>query len=364
MIIKKNDKIIIVFYIFLIISFASGIFYTSTNFENLPKPDWVIKQLTIIEFEKTLEIDQEKLFLTMSDIENYPKILPKNFVSVNILENNENIIIAEEEIQEKGIRSKFLVKHTLVPYEQHILEILDGDAKGTRISQIYSADGELTTLKTTIDINFKGLLTPFSYLPESNVRHGMNTVITSFYDYAKGYDTLEKNQIDNLYREILLRPADKQGLEYYSKLLETNQININDIRIELSNSKEAKYIIKPSELKKISELENDTIDEINEIYKKILQREVDEQGLEHYGTLLELKKLSIKEIEETLFNSEEALSIRISLPNMKLVDDLHVNMTGKHADWETLYYYVDLIEQKNISSDEIEKLMLENLNEP
>ena len=49
---------------------------------------------------------------------------------------------------------------------------------------------------------------------------------------------------------------------------------------------------------------------------------------------------------------------------MKLVDDLHVNMTGKHADWETLYYYVDLIEQKNISSDEIEKLMLENLNEP
>ena len=90
MLLKKNDKIIIIFYVLLAISFSSATLYTSTTFEDLPAPTWVLEKLTSLEFEKTLEIEQEKLFQTMSDIENFPIILPKTFVSVNILEINEN----------------------------------------------------------------------------------------------------------------------------------------------------------------------------------------------------------------------------------------------------------------------------------
>ena len=339
MFLKKNDKIIISFYILLAISFSFGVLYTSTTFEDLPTPTWVLEKLTFLEFEKTLEIEQEKLFLTMSDLESYPKILPKTFVSVNILEINENIIITEEEIQEKGIRTKFLVKHTLIPNDEHIFEILEGDAKGTKIHQFFSSNGNFTNLKTTVDINFEGILTPFSYLPKNNVQHAMDTVITAFYDYSIGHDTLEEKQIDDLFREILLRPADKEGLEYFSELLGTNQITIADVKFELLNSEEAKNIIKPSELKQINELKDETIINIDNIYREILQRPYDKQGIEHYGTLLELEKLSLDDIEKQLFNSQEALNIRIDSPLYQMIDDVHMEVTGNHADWDVLYSY-------------------------
>ncbi|RZD43751.1 MAG: hypothetical protein CXT78_07605, partial [Thaumarchaeota archaeon] len=208
---QKKDKIIITFYIFLATSFSFGILYVSTTFEDLPTPKWVIEQLKELKFERTLDIEPEKLFLTMTDVKNFPKILPRNFVSVNILETSKNMIIAEEEIQEKGIRVKLLVKHSFIPYTEHTMEILDGDAKGTTIHQLFSNEGNSTKLTTSTKVDFKGILTPFSYLPESNVHHAMDTVVTSFHNYAKGHDSLAKNKIDDLYREILLRPADKEG---------------------------------------------------------------------------------------------------------------------------------------------------------
>ena len=370
MLLKKNDKIIIGFYIFLAISFSSVVLYTATTFEDLPKPNWIPKQLTHLEFERTLEIEQETFFLIMSDIENFPKILPQNFISVNILEINENTIIAEEEIQEKGIRAKFLVKHTLISNDEHILEVLEGDAKGTKIHLFFSTDGNFTKLITTVDVNLKGILTPFSYLPESNVNSAMNTVVTSFYDYAKGFDTLEKKKIDVLYREILLRPADTSGLEYYGGLLETNQITIADIRLELSHSEEGKYVVKPNDLKQISELKNETKNTISELYEKILQREPDVSGLQHYGTLLELEKLSIDEIELALFNSEEALSMRgANLPGKKLINDLYFDLTGKNPDLDTLNYYVNLLNKIDLdsieaNSEEIKKLIVDNYDVP
>jgi len=364
MFLKKNDKIIISFYALLAISFSFGVLYTSTTFEDLPTPTWVLEKLTFLEFEKTLEIEQERLFLTMSDLENYPKILPKTFVSVDILEINENIIITEEEIQEKGIRAKFLVKHTLIPNEEHIFEILEGDAKGTKIHQFFSSNGNFTNLKTTVDINFEGILTPFSYLPKNNVQHAMDTVITAFYDYSKGHDTVEEKQIDNLFREILLRPADKEGLKYFSELLGTNQITIDDVKFELLNSEEAKNIIKPTELKQINELKDETIIQIDKLYREILQRPYDEEGMKHYGTLLELEKLSLNDIEKQLFNSQEALSIRISGPVEKMIDDLYLEIHGKHADLDVLNYYKVLFANKTMTSEDIKVDMLDNLIEP
>tara|TARA_B110000438_G_C15752292_1_gene623551 strand:+ start:357 stop:1472 length:1116 start_codon:yes stop_codon:yes gene_type:complete len=365
---NKNDKIIIIFYIVLAISFISILLYTSTTYEDLPTPTWVLEQLTFVEIERTLEIEQERLFLTMSDIENYPKVLPQNFVSVKILEINENFIIAEEEIQEKGIRTKFLVKHTLIPYDEHILEIMDGDAKGTKIHQFFSTDGNFTKLITTVNIDFKGILTPFSYLPESNLNHAMNTVVTNFYIYAKGYDNPNYQIIDDLYREILLRPADKSALERYGGLLDENQITITDIRYTLLNSEEGKKILNPAELKQINELREETIMKIDDIYREILQRPYDEQGMKYYGTLLELEKLSIEDLEKKLFNSEEALNLRLNTPLNQMIDDVYMEVTGNHADWDVLLYYNSFHYNKTISGsamdvfrEDIKVDMLENL---
>ena len=194
---KRNDKIIIGFYIFLLISFMSAMFYITMSFQDLPTPNWVLKPIKKIEFEKLLEIKKEQLFLTMTDVPNYTRILPKTFISVNILETAINEIIAEEEIQEKGVRIKLLVKHSIIPYQEHKIEILDGDAKGTIIQQQFTQEGNFTKLITKVNVNFNGLLTPFRYIPESNVQHAMNTVTTSFYEYSKGYNSPDFCFLDN-----------------------------------------------------------------------------------------------------------------------------------------------------------------------
>ena len=54
--------------------------------------------------------------------------------------------------------------------------------------------------------------------------------------------TESKQIVDDLYREILLRPADPSGLQYYASQLESKKMNIDDIRIMLINSIEAESI--------------------------------------------------------------------------------------------------------------------------
>ena len=103
----------------------------------------------------------------------------------------------------------------------------------------------------------------------------------------------------------------------------------------------------------ITELKEESKLQIDNLYKEILQRSADKEGLEHFGTLLELEKLSLEEIEEQLFNSQESLSIRISLPANKLIDDLYMEVNGRHADWDTLNYYVQLLGNKTMTPEEI-----------
>ena len=79
--------------------------------------------------------------------------------------------------------------------------------------------------------------------------------------------------------------------------------------------------------------------------------------------------MSIEEIEQELFNSQETVLIRIFLPAMKLVDDLYLNVIGKYANWKTLHYYVNLIEKEDLVLDEanleeLKKLMLNDYGDP
>ncbi len=46
-----------------------------------------------------MNVDKEKLFDTMSDLENYPNVLPENFKRIKIISESENSIIAEEVVQ-------------------------------------------------------------------------------------------------------------------------------------------------------------------------------------------------------------------------------------------------------------------------
>ena len=185
-------------------------------------------------------------FETISDIEKYPLILPNNFHSVKILEQKNNELIAEEIISEKGIRTKLIAKHILVPYESHTIEIIDGDAKGTKIIQTFEEIPSGTKISIKLELNVQGVLTPVKFFPQSNVQNAMNTVITSFIQYSQLFESNEAKIIDDLYREILLRPADLYGLQSYVSKLKTGEMTLDEIKLDILNSNEKQSMLKNS----------------------------------------------------------------------------------------------------------------------
>jgi hypothetical protein len=143
------------------------------------------KTVIKISFSRIIDIDKKEIFDVMANIEKYPTILPKNYVSVIIINQTNNTIFAEEEIMEKGIKTKLLVKHTIFPYEKHVLEVLSGDAENTIITEIYEDVNSSVRLTTDAEIHLQGILVPFGFLAQNNLEHAMNTAIDIFVEYTR-----------------------------------------------------------------------------------------------------------------------------------------------------------------------------------
>ena len=251
--IQKTDKVIIIFYIFLAITFTIGISYITSTFDTTEHLIEFPQPVTELQITKIVDVNQEEAFLIMTDVKNYPKILPRNIISVNIINQIDNSVLAEYEVIEHGIRTKLLANHTMYPYDKHIIEIMDGDAKGTKLMQDFTTFNteieklpecdqsfdECTKIDSRVELDLKGLLSPFSYLPKGNLDHASDTVISSFTNYMQLSKNETKKIIDDLYREILLRPADTEAFEYWGSLLESEKITKIELRKSLLKSEEA-----------------------------------------------------------------------------------------------------------------------------
>lgn len=136
-----------------------------------------------ISFERKVDVNKEILFNTFANLENYPKILPENYKSITFI--SEKSFMAKEIVGEKGIFVELDTKHTIIPYDRHIIEVISGDAKGTRIEVFFEEDGESTTLNVKMELKFSGILSPFNLIPDSSLIHAANTVIDRFVEYSK-----------------------------------------------------------------------------------------------------------------------------------------------------------------------------------
>ena len=239
---------------FLAISYTSAILYIDKSFSDVKFPEEVKKIVDEITIVKKVEINKTKIFETMADIQDYPIILPQNVISVKILNQSNNVIYAEEELSEKFVKTKLIVKHTLLPYDKHILEVMSGDAQGTMITQTFEETNSTTILTTNVKLNLKGILAPFVYFPQGSLEQYADKTLDKIINYAVGFDDKSKKTIDDLYREILHRPADIQGLQHYGSLLESGKMTIDDVRNVLLNSEERKSLLEPSEQKTVDEL--------------------------------------------------------------------------------------------------------------
>ena len=303
---NKTDKIILIFYIFLASSFGLYVLTYDIGLEESLLEVITPKKITEFETSRLVDISNTRIFDIMANVENFPNVLPENVVSVNILSKTDNEIIAEEELSEAGIKTKLLVKHTIKPYSEHIIEIIDGDAEGTKITQYFESVDSQTKLTTKVDLNVKGITSLVAFVPEGNLVHAINTVISHFVEYSK-YNVYEI-AVNSIYQEILDRQADEEGLSHFSALLRDGQITEQDLRFALLNSEERVF-----KQKTIDELNEETINVINDLYGKILLRESDPEGLAYFGSLFESGVTSDK-IRAMLLESDEGKNISFNHP--------------------------------------------------
>ncbi|RZD48850.1 MAG: hypothetical protein CXT78_00480 [Thaumarchaeota archaeon] len=312
----KSDKIAIIFYACLGISLIITYSYFDSLYER-PQIDLHLP----LEPHKTISFSNiittrthEQMYDVITDIENYPLVLPKNILSVKILNKTDDFIIAEEELYENFIKTKLTVKHSFTPMKKHIIEILDGDAKGTVITQSFIGLPDGLEIKTDVDLNLKGVLYPVSFLPKIALKHAIDTIMIEFSSYAKTKYLFSENKniVDIMYREILLRPADPEGMKFYVKMLENEKMTVEQIRESLLSSNEYNSLSTQTELKSINELSSTSKKIINDLYMEILGRQADEIGLIYYATQLENDVLSIEDIKQELLNSEEFIQLNLT----------------------------------------------------
>ena len=307
---NKSDKKILAFYVCLGISLISVFSYFDSLYERPHIDNFLptdpIKRVSIEYLLNT--VPHALMYDVITDVENYPKVLPKNILSVKILDRTDNSIIAEEQINEKGIRLTLTVKHSFVPMEKHTIEILDGDAKGTIITQYFDIVQPEGSLRITTDaeLDLKGIMRFVGFLPPSSIQHGVNTVIDAFTLFAQQKMSLTENEfaVEILYREVLLRESDPNGLKFYVQMLEEG-MTIDDVKKLLMKSDEYQNRFVEIGISSIDELNPETIKTVDDLYLEILDRSADNNGILYYGFLLETGKFTTDDIRQSLMDSAE-----------------------------------------------------------
>ena len=307
---KKSDKKILAFYVCLGISMLAAFAYFDSLYER-PHIDLQLATDPIkrISFENIIDtVSHASMYEVITDVENYPKVLPENILSVKILDRTNNSITAEEQISEHGIKSTLTVKHSFVPMEKHTIEVLDGDAKGTIITQnfeIIQPEGSLK-ITTNVELDLKGIFSFIGFLPISSIQHAVDTTIDEFAIFAaKKLDLSEKEfAIELLYREVLLREADPKGVKFYVQMLEEG-MTIDDVKKLLMESDEYQNRFVEVGISSMDELNPETIKTIDDLYLEILDRSADNNGILYYGSLLETGVFTTDDIRQSLMDSAE-----------------------------------------------------------
>ena len=385
---RKKDKILVSFYVFLGITLIISLTYVDSSFgcndfytikecedpehdpDERPFIQFGLTKLNEIETESEFNVDRKKIFDVMADVANYHLVLPNNVISVEIVEKGPNMIVAREVLSEAGLKTTVLAKHTMIPYNEHIIEILDGDAKGTKIIQTFTGDEELTKIKTKVELKLKGILKPMYYVPKGNLTHALGTVNSSFVQHTHILDSENAMIIDGIYRDLLQRPVDQESLRFWLDRLENATITEEEIRNQVLNSTEKKMLkfnsLSVDEQLMIISDETKTI--INNLYLDVLDRSVDKNGLAGWGLLLENKLITEEEIKEKLYNSEEYFARGIIDTEQAIQEQYEKNVReifalalDKEPTQEELEYYAKKLLDSDMTGDEVyEELVSKN----
>ncbi len=109
-------------------------------------------------------LPQEKIFDISIDVENFHKIMPNHFKSLDIIEENKYGMIVNEKINFLGMNLNVKTKHVIIYPNIHEVHILSGPTKGTSFIESYDSSGNGTVITINVNLKFNGILKYFPFL--------------------------------------------------------------------------------------------------------------------------------------------------------------------------------------------------------
>jgi len=140
----KEKQLLVISSILISVIIIGVIITVGMNYEKLIQQEFTFN----LHFTRSSDVDREKIFEVMSDVKQYPNILPQNIHEIKIINKTDNVIFAEETISEMGIKVKLFVKHEIFPPDRHEIEILNGYANGTKITILFHENDSKTTISS------------------------------------------------------------------------------------------------------------------------------------------------------------------------------------------------------------------------
>ena len=134
--------------------------------------------------KSTLEPD--KIFQISTDVENFHKIMPKYFKSLQIISDFSNEKIVLESIIFLGKKIDIKTKHVIIEPNIHKVFILSGPAKGTSFIETYNLNSIGTEILIIVDLKLNGILRLIPFLKIYLLKR-MNSVMSEFIVCAESY---------------------------------------------------------------------------------------------------------------------------------------------------------------------------------
>ena len=148
----------------------------------------------------------------------------------------------------------------------------------------------------------------------------MDTIISTFADRAIADETESERIVNQIYTEILNRPADETALFHYSPRIQSGEMTLDDLRQLLLDSNEFRFNLLPSEIKLSHELSDETKRIVNNLYTELLGRHADVDGIIHWGSMIEANKMTHDDLRHVIMTSTEY----VYTSDLLIVDDVSI----------------------------------------
>ena len=133
----------------------------------------MMKQFTL---ERFSNLSQTDIFQISTDVENFHKIMPDYFKSLDVLEDSKYGMIVNEKIHFLGIPTQIKTKHIIIHPDIHGIYILTGPLKGSSFVESYIQKDNGTVITIDVTLHFNSFFKLFPFLQNLVVRKMTETM--------------------------------------------------------------------------------------------------------------------------------------------------------------------------------------------